>query len=133
MNLKCVNCSKKEINYYICLICGNKICNHVQCIVDIKLKGKKEYSLIEHSKKCGGGNSIFLEGKTSEIVFLFKRRFFNSGIHVYLNSFGEFMNDYVFKNNYILNKVELDKSIQIFIDMSFRKRLNKLKSIIQNQ
>ena len=133
MNLKCVNCSKKEINYYICLICGNKICNHVQCIVDIKLKGKKEYSLIEHSKKCGGGNSIFLEGKTSEIVFLFKRRLINSGIHVYLNSFGEFMNDYDFKNNYILNKVELDKSIQIFIDMSFRKRLNKLKSIIQNQ
>ena len=127
MNIKCANCNKKEINYYICLICGNKFCNHIDCKTEIKENGKRDYSLFDHSKKCAGGNSLFIEGKTSEIMFLLKRRIIDSGIHVYLNSFGEYMSDYDFKNNYILNRIELNKSIQIFIDISHRKQKLKIR------
>ena len=83
--------------------------------------------MIDHSIKCAGGNSLFIAGKTSEIMFLLKRRFIDSGIHVYLNSFGEYMSDFDFKNNYILNRIELDKSIQIFIDISHRKQKHKVR------
>ena len=126
MNIKCSNCNKKAINYFVCLICGNKICNHKDCKTDVGPNGKREYSLIAHSKKCSGGNSLFIEGKTSEIIYILKRRLISSGIHVYLNSFGEYMNFNDFNNNYILNRIELDRSIQIFIDISFRKKITKI-------
>ena len=130
MHINCINCQKKEINYYLCLICGNKICNHINCVTEKKENGKKEYSLIEHSKICGGGISFFISGKTSEIVYLHKRQFNNSGIYVYLNSFGEYITNSELNNNYILNKIELNKSIQIFIDVAYRKKGFKVRSLI---
>ena len=122
MSVKCINCHKNTVDFYLCLICGNKICNDVSCVTDIKPNGKKEYSLIEHSKICGGGNVIFISGKSSEIIYLAKRQFGNSGIYVYLNSFGEYPKGYDLNGNFTLNHSELDKSVQIFVDMTFRKK-----------
>jgi hypothetical protein len=121
MSMKCINCHKNIVDYYLCLICGNKICDDISCVTDIKPNGKKEYSLIEHSKICGGGNVIFISGKSSEIIYLAKRKFSNSGIFVYLNSFGEYPKGYDLNGNFCLNHSELDKSIQIFVDLTFRK------------
>ncbi len=106
----------------MCLICGNKICNYQSCVSDLKPNGKREFSLIEHSKICGGGNAIFISGQTSEIMYLTKRQFNDSGIFVYLNSFGEHPKGDTLKGNFILNQSELDKSIQMFVDMTFRKK-----------
>jgi hypothetical protein len=126
MQINCIYCKTKIINYFICLICGSKICNQKKCIVDKKEKGKKEYSLIAHSKKCGGGNVFFISGKTSEIIYLHKRCFFFSGIHVYLNSFGEYFSESNLNSNYKLNQFELDKSIKLFIDLTYRKKGYKI-------
>ena len=126
MHIDCLYCGKKEINYYVCLICGSKICNQRNCVVDIKEKGKKEYSLIAHSKKCGGGNVFFISGKTSEIVYVLKRCFYDSGIYVYLNLFGEYISESSLNSNYILNQVELDKCIKLFIDLTYRKKGYKI-------
>ena len=100
-----------------------------KCIIEVKEKGKKEYSLIEHSKKCGGGNAFFISGKTSEIIYLLKRSFCDSGIYVYLNSFGEYINESSLNSNYILNQVELDKSIKLFIDLTYRKKGYRINSL----
>ena len=121
MSMKCINCHKSIVNFYLCLICGNKICDYVSCITHIKPKGKKEYSLIEHSKICGGGNILFISGISSEIIYITKRQLYNSGIYVYPNSFGECPKGYDLNDNFILNHSELNKSIQIFVDMTFRK------------
>jgi len=91
-------------------------------MTDTKPNGKKEYSLIEHSKICGGGNAIFISGQTSEIIYITKRQFIRSEIFVYLNSFGEHPKGDTLKGNFILNQSELDKSIQMFVDMTFRKK-----------
>ena len=121
-DINCSYCNSKHYNFYICLFCGNKICNYINCIGKKKKNGEKEYSLITHSKDCTGDNSIFISNTNSEIVFLLKRKFVMSGIFVYLNSFGEYVkNDYL-NDNYVLNKIELDKSIQKFIDMTYRKK-----------
>jgi hypothetical protein len=122
MNIECINCHKKIVEFYLCLVCGNKICDSKLCVTDIKPNGKKEYSVIEHSKICGGGNALFISGQTSEIIYLTKRQFSNSGIFVYLNSFGEHPKGNDLKGNFILNQSELDKSIQTFVDMIFRKK-----------
>ena len=129
MSMKCINCHKSIVDFYLCLICGNKICDSKSCVTDIKPNGKKEYSLIEHSKICGGGNIIFISGKSSEIIYLTKRQFNNSGIFVYLNSFGEYPKGYDLNGNFTLSHSELDKSVQIFIDMTFRKKGFKIRNI----
>ena len=131
MSMKCINCHKNNVYFYLCLICGNKICDNKSCVTDIKPNGKKEYSLIEHSKICGGGNTIFISGKSSEIIYLTKRQIFSSGIYVYLNSFGEYPKGFDLNGNYTLSHSELEKSIQIFVDMTFRKKGYKILSILE--
>ena len=126
MNINCKYCNKKYLNYYICLICGNKICDYNKCLFKLDSSGKKEYSLIAHSKICGGGNVLFISNTSSQIIYLLKRKFINSGIYVYLNSFGEYIKDYDENEKYILNKSELQKSIQIFIDITFRKNNRRI-------
>ena len=130
MNVNCANCGKKDLNYYICLVCGSKICDNKNCVREIASKGTKEYSLIVHSKECGGGNILFIANKNSQIIYCLKRMFTNTGIYVYLNSFGEYI-DYYLNDNYVLNKNGLEKSIQTFIDLTFRKRGYKVKLNLQ--
>ena len=129
MNINCVNCHKKNSSFYICLNCGEKICDVTSCLTELKPNGMKDYSLIDHSKKCSGGNSIFISNKNSEIIYILKRRIISSGIFVYLNSFGECVNEDYTNESYILNKVELEKAIQMYIDMTFRKKKFKINSI----
>ena len=129
MDMKCINCHKKIFDFYLCLVCGNKICNNKSCVTDVKPNGKKEFSLIEHSKICGGGNLIFISGQTSEIIYIAKRQIIHSQIFVYLNSFGEHPKGDDLCGNFILNHSELDKSVQIFVDMTFRKKGFRIRSI----
>ena len=98
MNINCKYCNKKNKCYYICLICGNKICeNNPNCITELK-PGKIDLSLFAHSKTCGGGNVLFISNNTSQIIFLIKKYFINSGIFVYLNYFGEYIKDFYFND-----------------------------------
>ena len=129
MNNNCIYCNKKISLFYVCLFCGNKICNDKKCTSKINEK-KKEYSLIDHSKKCTGGNNLYISNKNSEIVYLLKRQFIFSGIYVYVNDFGECSTEYYLTDNYILNKIGLEKGIQMFIDMTFRKKSPKIPSIL---
>ena len=123
----CIECHKLNSKYYICLICGEKICSLKICQSEIK--NKKEYSLITHSKNCSGGNSIFLKNTNSEIIYILKRRIIFSKIFIYLNPFGEYLNKSNLTSEYILNKPALEKSLQNYINLSFRIKLNKIKSI----
>jgi len=127
----CIECNKLNSKYYICLICGEKICNLKTCQSEINSKNKKEYSLITHSKNCSGGNSIFLKNTNSEIIYILKRTIILSKIFIYLNSFGEYLNKSNLTSEYVLNKAALEKSLQNYINLSFRIKLNKIKSIPQ--
>ena len=127
----CIECHKLNSKYYICLICGEKICNLKTCQREINFKNKKEYSLIIHSKNCSGGNSLFLKNTNSEIIYILKRTIIFSKKFIYLNSFGEYLNKSNLTSEYILNKAALEKSLQNYINLSFRIKLNKIQSIPQ--
>ena len=126
-NRYCFYCHKRNLSSYFCLLCGNQICNNINCFIDDKLKGKKEYSLIYHSKKCCGGNGLFIDVSNCEIAFILKRKIISSGIHVYLNNFGEHIKKTDMNDEYILNKAELQKGIMKYIDLSFRKKSGKIR------
>ena len=86
-NINCVYCKKKNLSSFLCLLCGNKICDDIKCCIENGSKKGNEYSLIYHSKKCTGGNSIFLNINKGEIVYLLKRKFIYTKIFIYLSNF----------------------------------------------
>ena len=47
-NRYCFYCHKRNLSSYFFLLCENQIYNNINCFIDDKLKGKKEYSLIYH-------------------------------------------------------------------------------------
>ena len=81
-NINCIYCKKKNLSSFLCLLCGNKICDDIKCCIENGSKKGNEYSLIYHSKKCTGGNSIFLNINKGEIVYLLKRRFISTKIFI---------------------------------------------------
>ena len=125
----CFYCHKKNLYSYLCLLCGKKLCANIKCIVE-NTSGK-EFALIYHSKRCCGGNGIFLDLTNTEIMYILKRRIIESNIFVYMNDFGEALKEkYYMSDEYKLNKNELNKGIINFIDMTFRK--NNPKCYMEN-
>ena len=124
--LCCIYCHKKNLTSFLCLLCGNKICDSIYCFIEKGSKRGKEFSLIYHSKKCCGGNGIFLDIKNARIVYILKRRVIKSNIYIYLNDFGEKLSGLYLKDEYKLNKNELLKAKKNFIDMIYRKNSMKI-------
>ena len=122
INGSCSYCQKKNLHSYLCLLCGKKMCDNKHCYIENGSKRGKEYSFIYHSIKCCGGNGLFLDTSDAEIIYILKRRFFNSKIFIYLNNFGDVLKDKYLKDEYKLNKEELKKGINKFIDLSYRKK-----------
>ena len=122
INGSCSYCQKKNLHTYLCLLCGKKMCDNKYCYIENGSKRGKEYSFIYHSIKCCGGNGLFLDTSDAEIIYILKRRFFNSKIFIYLNNFGDVLKDKYLKDEYKLNKEELKKGINKFIDLSYRKK-----------
>ena len=125
-NGNCFYCHKKNLSSYLCLLCGNKICNNIHCFIENGSKRGKEYSLIYHYKKCCGGNGLFLSISNAEIVYISKRRMIESKIFIYLNDFGDTLKDKYLNDEYKLNRDELKKGIMKFIDMTYRKNSFKI-------
>ena len=123
--VNCMYCHKKNLESYLCLLCGNKMCNVTTCFIENKDTKVKEYSTIYHSKKCCGGVCLFLNIINGEIVYLLKGRYIMSNIFIYLNDYGEIFKDKFLTDEYKLNKEELDKGIRQFLDMTFRKNIQK--------
>ena len=120
--LECSNCHMKEIVGYICLICGEKICNLQKCVY-LNKKGKNEFSLIGHSKRCTGGNSIYLSLKDSQIVYYLKRKFVDSEMYLYVNKYGEHFGENYLPSDFNLDKKIYEKAKINYIDLKFRQKL----------
>ena len=121
----CIYCHENRLNSYLCLLCGKKMCNHINCYIEKGSKKGKEYSIVYHSKKCCGGIGFFINIINSEIIYLLKRRFIETKNYMYLNDYGDHLKNKNLNNEYKLNREELQKVIREFIDMTFRKNLLK--------
>ena len=119
-NAYCLYCSKKILESCYCLLCGRQMCNKECIVYDKSNEYKRDYALFYHSIKCFGDNGIFLNTYNDEIVYILDRRFIPSGIYIYLNNFGEPMKGSYISDEYVLNKIELNKAINKYIDLTFR-------------
>ena len=118
-SIKCHNCQKFYSNSLICLICGTKLCDSPNCSKNIKSQNinSKQY----HTNLCGGGNSIYLSLNNGNIKFISDSNLINSDYNIYLNKFGERISKRKITNEYTLNKEEVNKAINSFIDITYRK------------
>ena len=117
--IKCSNCQKIYSNSFVCLICGKKFCNNINC--KVQLDSRSIYNILYHSFVCGGGNNIYLSLNDGEITFVSETNIINSQTFIYLNKFGDKVNEGKITNDYLLNEDEMKKTIISFIDFSFRK------------
>ena len=112
---KCVYCKNPFKIGLICLMCGDKICNSGEC------KTNQNLSIFEHTKNCGGGNSVYIDNDNGEILFIIKNdNVIDKGIYVYLNNLGETVKNYEITDEYKLINNELKKVENLFIDLDFR-------------
>ena len=112
---KCVYCKNPFKMGLICLMCGDKICNSGEC------KTNQNLSIFEHTKNCGGGNSVYVDNDNGEILFIIKNdNVIDKGIYVYVNNLGETVKNYEITDEYKLINNELKKVENLFIDLDFR-------------
>ena len=110
----CIYC--KQIGYpsFICLTCGKKICNIK------KNKCRAMNPIIEHNEKCGGGRSIFINTFNYTVVLVENNnRVYKSDIHLYVNKFGESIENNTTNKTIKLNKEEIKNALRIFINFSW--------------
>ena len=131
-NGDCFYCHKKGTYLYLCLICGGRICYNMKCLVHIDKE--KEYSLVDHTLKCCGGNGLFLNMKNAEIMYILGRRVIESKFFIYFNEYGEILKDKYLSDDYTLNKENLNEGIKKYIDMTYRKKSKDIfiKSLLNN-
>ena len=100
---KCTICSKISKYGYICLICGNKICNTSTC---------NNYD--DHIKKCCGDTSILIDMDNMKASIFTSYRNEKSCFPLYLNENGIGPKGYEIGNEYKLSKEKLKLAIKIY-------------------
>ena len=103
---KCILCNKASRYFYICLICGNKICHTTKC---------NKYFL--HKKNCGGKNCIFINADNGEINIVDEDT--NTYSSIYMNKQGVIPNNKRIDNGYILNKEKEEQYFKKYICYDF--------------
>ena len=105
---KCLMCSKTSKYYYICLICGNKVCHTTGC-----------NNFIKHAQSCFGGNSLFLDMDNMKICVTFKMRFMKNIFPLYLNEDGIGPNGYEIEDKFKLSTENLNSTIKDFVSYDY--------------
>ena len=102
---KCIACSEITRHFYICLICGNKIC-----------KNNNEYA--EHIKNCSRKYCIFLDMADMEIS-IFSKSKFKTLYPLYVNDAGLGPSTSEIGNEFNLSKEKLSLTLRTFICNDF--------------
>ena len=109
---KCCICSNNSKFYYICLICGKKICNTQLC--------KK---ISNHAYECGGGNGIAIYISDAKISLFNSYKNINKKENtlypLYVNDSGVGPNGYEMEDEYYLSKEKYNLALKQFISNDF--------------
>ena len=108
---KCCICLKESKYYYICLICGEKICYTKSCD-----------RINVHLDKCGGGSGIVIYIGNAKITFIKsstnnKKR--NEAYPLYVNNSGVGPNGYQMGNEYYLSKEKYSLALKDYVSNDF--------------
>ena len=103
---KCIICSKVSRFFYVCLICGNKVCHTTEC-----------NDCFAHKRNCGGKYCIFIDFEDGQFfVASNQKKFYTS---LYNNKQGIGPNSKRINNEYILNKEKEEQYFRNFICYDF--------------
>ena len=76
--------------------------------------------IIEHNEECGGGRSIFINTFNYKVVLVENNnRVYESDIPLYVNKFGESIENNTTNKTIKLNKEEIKNALRIFINFSW--------------
>ena len=108
---KCCICLKESKYYYICLICGEKICYTKSCD-----------RINFHLDKCGGGSGIVIYIGNAKITLIKssinnKKR--NEAYPLYVNNSGVGPNGYQMGNEYYLSKEKYSLALKDYVSNDF--------------
>ena len=104
----CDICSKRYKYYYICLICGKKICHTNKC-------NKCEL----HVKSCNGDDSILINMDDMRICYTIDLVFIQLIFPLYLNKDGIGPNNEELKNEFYLSNENLKIALKKFVSYDF--------------
>ena len=101
---ECSICHKTAMQFYICLICGDKICKKESC----------KYAIQRHSKKCSGRNGIFI------YIYDMCLTYYNNTekmelYPLYVDQSGIGPNTYEIENVYYLSKERFKATLRDYI------------------
>jgi len=101
---KCCACSLyKKINY-VCLICGNKMCQD---------------EIIEHIFKCTLSDIIFIELKTMKLVYFHNFKSYRLSYTLYTNEFGGGPTEDFITREFVLNKENYKYTLKNYVCLDF--------------
>ena len=107
---KCCICYNISKYYYICLICGEKICHTKSC-------NKKA----QHVEKCGGESGIFIDIDSAKVIFSKNNnQIINKLYHLYLNNSGVGPSGYEFSNEFNLSQDKYNLALKDYISNDYK-------------
>ena len=109
----CSYCKSKGYPSFICLTCGKKVCNKKDNIC------KVNNPIIKHNEDCGGGRSIFINTYNYKVILVENNNIYDSDIPLYVNKFGESIESNTTNKTYKLNREEINKALEVFINYSW--------------
>ena len=101
---KCYACSTYKKLNYVCLICGNKMCQD---------------EIIEHIFKCTLSDIIFIEMKTMKLIYFHHFKSFRLSYTLYTNEFGGGPTENFISKEFILNKENYKYTLRKYICLDF--------------
>ena len=108
---KCCICKKETKIYYICLICGEKVCCTQICD-----------NILNHSEKCGGGSGITIYIGNLKLS-LIKNKSKNNGIKetypLYVNDSGVGPSGLQLGKEYYLSKEKYNLALKDYVSNDF--------------
>ena len=106
---KCCVCNDYSKYYYICLICGEKVCNTKICD-----------KIVRHVDSCGGGSGIFIYISTTSLCLIkSKSAKRNNLFPLYVNESGVGPNEYEIGNEFKLSQEKYNNALKTYISNDF--------------
>ena len=106
---KCCICDDYTKYYYICLICGEKVCNTKICD-----------KILKHADSCGGGSGIFMYLSTTSLCLVKCKSTKRNNLYpLYVNESGVGPNEYEIGNEFNLSQEKYNNALKTYISDDF--------------
>ena len=109
----CFVCSKYTSTYILCLLCGQQTCSSMSC--QVTHNNQSIRNIFYHVEQCSGGNGIIAFSSRNQVYIITQRLFTQTNYDLFTNKFGDAPSGTEITDEYVLNEVNCQKAMQLFI------------------